>query len=78
MYELDNKFIKHFEEKSFSVLRGLNGLPSSTDKNFFRLNILLFFLTDHEKYHFYSFLFFSQPFAGIDQQSKALNNDCNK
>ena len=41
-------------KKCLSVLRGVNGLPSSTLKVFFlRLNVLLFFLNDHENYILY-------------------------
>ena len=68
-YEHNKKKIKPFveEKKSFSMLRCVNGLPSSTLK-VFRLNFLLFFLTGNENIFFYQLNLFTQQFADIVQK----------
>ena len=42
-YERHKSLIKYFAEKSFSVLRGVNGLPWSTLKVFFPIQYLIIF-----------------------------------
>ena len=60
---IEEKHLKHFAEKSYSVFKGLKGAPSNTF-NFFFTKCFTFFVTIHKKMVLMSIQdFFSQKYA---------------
>ena len=81
-HERDNKLLKHFEVKSFSVLSGVNGLPPNTLKLFFG-EIFYYFFSLIMKNLFLSFQDFLHNnllmlFNNVLCYCKGFNNYSNK